>query len=159
MHRGTVASWHRSRNASYLERQPRAHVGLQHLGNGAIKVCQDLHRQLGVDAVLRDQVIEGIRQGSANATQEASHQSTGNKNRWQGAGSAVPATAVELVEVLGTGGCHICGRTGSSMMAAAACKVAMMGMRVRLGGLNSSGNRKGVETLRRLALGIDKRVA
>lgn len=144
------ALWHRSRNASYLECQPRAHVGLQHFGNGPVEVGQNLHRKLGVDAVLCDQVIERIRQSGTDAAREASRQSTGSKTKWQGVNSAVPATAVELVEVLGTSGCHLCLRAGSSAMATAAGKVTMSRMRVRLGGLNSPGNRKGVETLRRL---------
>lgn len=51
----------------HLERQARPDLFLQDLGNRSVKVRQDLHGQLGIDAVLGDQVIEGVRQGGADA--------------------------------------------------------------------------------------------
>jgi hypothetical protein len=51
----------------YLERQPRLHLIRQHFCNAAIKVRKDLHRKLGLDATLADQVVEGVRQSHADA--------------------------------------------------------------------------------------------
>jgi hypothetical protein len=53
---------------SYLKRQPSLHLIRQHLRNTAIEVRQDLHRQLGLDATLADQVVEGVRERHADAT-------------------------------------------------------------------------------------------
>lgn len=50
-----------------LERQPRLHLLSQHLCNTAIEVRQDLHRELGLDAALADQVVEGVRERHADA--------------------------------------------------------------------------------------------
>jgi hypothetical protein len=44
----------------YLERQARLDLLLQNFTNGSVEVAKDLHRQLRVDTMLRDQVIEGI---------------------------------------------------------------------------------------------------
>ena len=52
----------------YLERQARLHLFGQHLCDTAIEVRQDLHRELGLDATLADQVVEGIRERHADAT-------------------------------------------------------------------------------------------
>ena len=52
---------------TYLERQSRLHLVCQHLRNAAIKVRQDLHRKLWLDATLADQVVEGVRQSHADA--------------------------------------------------------------------------------------------
>ena len=51
----------------YLESQARANLLLQNLRDRSVKVGQDLHRQLRVDAVLRDQVIESVCEGSSHA--------------------------------------------------------------------------------------------
>ena len=51
----------------YFERQPRLHLISQHLRDTAIKVRQDLHRELGLDATLADQVVEGVRERHADA--------------------------------------------------------------------------------------------
>jgi hypothetical protein len=51
----------------YFERQPRLHLVGQYLCDTAIKVRQDLHRELRFDAPLTDQVIEGVRERHADA--------------------------------------------------------------------------------------------
>lgn len=56
-----------SRRNMYLEGQPRLHLLSQHLRNTSIEVRQDLHRQLGLDSPLADQVIEGVRERHADA--------------------------------------------------------------------------------------------
>jgi hypothetical protein len=53
--------------AYYLERQARLHLLSQHLCDTAIEVRQDLHRELGLDATLADQVVEGVRERHADA--------------------------------------------------------------------------------------------
>lgn len=58
---------------SYLERQARLHLLLQHVRDCAIEVGQDLHRQLGVDAGVRDEVIEGVCESGTDAAQRAAH--------------------------------------------------------------------------------------
>jgi len=50
-----------------LERQPCLHLIRQNLCDAAIEVRQDLHRQLGLDATLADQVIESVRERHADA--------------------------------------------------------------------------------------------
>ena len=52
----------------YLERQSRLHLVSQYLCDTAIKVRQDLHRELRFDAPLADQVIEGVRESHADAS-------------------------------------------------------------------------------------------
>lgn len=52
----------------YLERHPRLHLILQHLRNASIKVAQDLHRKLRLDAALSDQLVEGIHQSPPDTT-------------------------------------------------------------------------------------------
>lgn len=51
---------------THLERQSRADLVLQDLGNRAVEVGQDLHGELGIDVVLRDQVVEGICERTAD---------------------------------------------------------------------------------------------
>jgi len=51
--------------ANHLERQPRLDLLLQRLGNNAIELGEDLHGELGVDALLADQLVQGICQGDA----------------------------------------------------------------------------------------------
>lgn len=53
----------------HLEGQTALDVLLQRLGDGLIKVAQDLHRQLRVDALLADEVVESIRQSETDAMQ------------------------------------------------------------------------------------------
>jgi hypothetical protein len=53
--------------AMYLECQPRLHFFSQNLCNTAIEVRQDLHRQLGLDAPLADQVVESVCECHADA--------------------------------------------------------------------------------------------
>jgi hypothetical protein len=55
----------------YLECQPRLHLVLQHVRDCAIEVGQDLHRQLRVDAGVRDEVIEGVCESGTDAVQSA----------------------------------------------------------------------------------------
>jgi hypothetical protein len=45
----------------YLKGQPRLHLFGQNLSDTAIKVGENLHGQLRLDAPLADQVIEGVR--------------------------------------------------------------------------------------------------
>lgn len=53
----------------HLERQPRLDLVLQRLSDGAIKVGEDLHRQLRVDAVLADEIVKGVSQRIADAVE------------------------------------------------------------------------------------------
>ncbi len=53
--------------AYHLERQARLHLLSQHLCDTAIEVRQDLHRELGLDSTLADQVVEGVRERHADA--------------------------------------------------------------------------------------------
>lgn len=57
-----------ARAGAHLERQARADLLLQDLGDSAVEVGEDLHGQLGIDAVVLDQVIEGVGQSCAYAT-------------------------------------------------------------------------------------------
>ena len=50
-----------------LELQPRFHLALQRLGDVLVEGPKDLHRQLGIDPLIADEVIEGISQSQANA--------------------------------------------------------------------------------------------
>lgn len=52
---------------THLELQARLDVLLQRLGDGLVEVAQDLHRQLRVDALIADEVVERIRQRKADA--------------------------------------------------------------------------------------------
>jgi hypothetical protein len=54
--------------AAYLERQSSLNLVSQYLRDAAIKVRQDLHRQLGLDATFADQVVERVRERHADAT-------------------------------------------------------------------------------------------
>lgn len=54
-------------NTPYLERQASLDLLLEDVCDSAIKVGEDLHGQLGVDAVVCNQIIEGIRERSAEA--------------------------------------------------------------------------------------------
>lgn len=111
---------------AHLERQSRANLVLQDLGNSAVEVGQDLHGELGIDVVLRDEVIEGICEGAADAADEAKKNALVSKaailicnKRWMGSSfihfsirsstnnndeskqcGAVPASAIQLVEIL-----------------------------------------------------------
>lgn len=53
----------------HLESQPGLDLVLQNLGNRSVEVGEDLHRQLRVDAVRRDEVIESVCQSGADAIQ------------------------------------------------------------------------------------------
>lgn len=52
---------------SYLELQSASNILLQCLRYGLIKVTQDFHRQLRVDARVADKVIESVCQSQADA--------------------------------------------------------------------------------------------
>lgn len=80
----------------YLERQPRLHLLSQHLCDTAIEVRQDLHRELGLDAALADQVIEGVRKRHADAKGLCQYRIA----KWLVEQGTVPATAIELVKGL-----------------------------------------------------------
>lgn len=54
----------------YLECQPGLDLLLEDVCNRAIKVGQNLHGQLRVDAVVCNQIIEGIRERRAEAAVE-----------------------------------------------------------------------------------------
>lgn len=47
----------------YLELKPALDVLLKRLGNSLVKVAQDLHRQLRVNALLANQVVQRVSQG------------------------------------------------------------------------------------------------
>lgn len=55
------------RIALYLESQPSLDLLLEYIGNSAVKIGKNLHRKLRVDAVVCDQIIEGICQRRAEA--------------------------------------------------------------------------------------------
>lgn len=55
------------RRIIHLERQTGPDPVLQDLGNRPVEVRKDLHSELGIDAVLGDQIIEGVCQGGADA--------------------------------------------------------------------------------------------
>lgn len=57
----------REEASPYLKRQPGLDLILQNIRNGSIKVGEDLHGQLRVDAVALDEVIQSVCQGSADA--------------------------------------------------------------------------------------------
>lgn len=50
-----------------LELQPTLDVFLQRLGDGLVKIAEDLHGELRVDAFIADEIIEGIRQSEPDA--------------------------------------------------------------------------------------------
>ncbi len=52
----------------HLESQARPDLLLKDLGDRPVEVRQDLHGELGIDAVRGDQIVEGICQGGADAT-------------------------------------------------------------------------------------------
>jgi hypothetical protein len=89
------------RGRTYLERQPRLHLLSQHLGDAAVEIRQDLHRQLWLDAPLADQIVERVGQRHPDARARISV-STGAefKSRTQRQKGTVPAPAVELVKGL-----------------------------------------------------------
>lgn len=58
-------------DAIHLEGQPILDVLLQRLGDGLVEVAQDLHRQLRVDTLVADEIVERVRQGKADAIFEA----------------------------------------------------------------------------------------
>lgn len=55
----------------YLKCQPGLDLVLQNIRNGSIKVGEDLHGQLRIDAVALDEVIQSVCQGSADAVHGA----------------------------------------------------------------------------------------
>lgn len=67
-HTGRVP-WMTPSAERYLEREPGPDLLGQNLGDDLVKGGQDLHGQLRLDAALVDQVIKGIRQGQAEASQ------------------------------------------------------------------------------------------
>ncbi len=52
---------------NHLECQPRLDLLLQRLGNNAIELGEDLHGELGVDALFADQLVQGVCQSDAEA--------------------------------------------------------------------------------------------
>lgn len=80
--------------SSYLELQSASHVLLQRLSDGLIKIAQNLHRQLRVDARIADEVIESVCQSQA----DAAFVSPSYMER--GRASVLPAISVQLVEGL-----------------------------------------------------------
>lgn len=50
----------------YLECQTRPDLLLQNFGDGSVEVGKDLHRQLRVDAVILNQVIQGVCESDAD---------------------------------------------------------------------------------------------
>lgn len=55
----------------YLKRQPGLDLVLQNIRNGSIKIGENLHGQLRVDAVALNEVIQSVCQGGADAVHSA----------------------------------------------------------------------------------------
>lgn len=51
---------------AHLELKTSLNILLQRLGDGLIKVAQNLHSKLGVDTLITDEIIEGIRQSETD---------------------------------------------------------------------------------------------
>lgn len=58
-----------ARRRLYLELQATLDILLQRLCDGLVKVAQNLHRQLRVDALIADEVVERVRQSEPDAAE------------------------------------------------------------------------------------------
>lgn len=86
----------RKASAIHLELQSTSHILLQGFRDGLIKVAQNLHSQLWMDAGLADEVIESIRQRKADAALVSHHQVAPNRRQE----FSVPAPPIQLIERL-----------------------------------------------------------
>lgn len=59
----------------HLKSQSSFDLILEHIGDRTVEVGENLHRQLWVDASVRDEIIEGVCQSSAEAIQSSVSQS------------------------------------------------------------------------------------
>jgi hypothetical protein len=81
--------------ATHLERQPGLNLLRQDVGYRFVEVGEDLHRKLGFDAALSDEVVQRVREGAAyTASSQPRRPESAPRER------AVPATTVQLI-VLG----------------------------------------------------------
>lgn len=100
-------------NSTDLERQPGFDILLERFRNRLIKVAQDLHRELRVDALVADEVIERVGQGEPDTITPRKGAPMSASNSlcrlavWSLGGLIVPAPTVELVERLRSR-CHAC---------------------------------------------------
>lgn len=62
----------RSSYLTHLELESRLDVLLERFRDGLVKVAQDLHGELRVDALVADEVVERVRQSEADATVKVS---------------------------------------------------------------------------------------
>src|SRR2546423_3169672 len=65
MLRPTMADWHNS--IAHFECEPCFHFVRQHFGNHTIKIIEDFHRELRLDAAFVDQVINRVNKRLADA--------------------------------------------------------------------------------------------
>lgn len=91
----------------HLERQPCLDLVLKHVCDGSVEVGEDLHRQLRVDASVRDEVIESVCQGGADAIPRFVMLASLRLGASKEQRCNVPATAVQLVVVLLRTGSHL----------------------------------------------------
>lgn len=78
--------------STHLERQPSLDLICEYVGDRLVKVGEDLHGQLGLDAALGNQIVQRVREGTA---QTVRCQPACSVSLYQV--RAVPASAVELV--------------------------------------------------------------
>lgn len=57
------------RQSSDLELEPRLDVLLERFRDGLIEIAQDLHGQLRIDALIADEIVEGIGQSKADTVE------------------------------------------------------------------------------------------
>lgn len=57
---------------THLELESRLDVLLERFRDGLVKVAQDLHGELRVDALIADEVVERVGQSEADATRQVS---------------------------------------------------------------------------------------
>lgn len=50
----------------HLKRQSALHILLKRFGDGLVESAKDLHRELGVDALTLNKVVERVRQSEAD---------------------------------------------------------------------------------------------
>lgn len=79
--------------AIYLELKSTLDVLLKRLGNSLVEVAQDLHRQLRVDALLANQIVQRISQGEPDTANPVSNKPWPPAVDWP-----LPAPTVELIE-------------------------------------------------------------
>jgi hypothetical protein len=93
----------------HLELQAAPDILLQRLSDGLVKVAQNLHRQLWVNAGLADEIIERIGQSEPDAAVISQGVSAVGQSD-----VSVPAPAIELVERLCTASHDFCDKADRS---------------------------------------------